>query len=381
MTETTALDLYIKKQLGRFDVTDTALEEIHNKYIVMSIRGVNDVEGYKAVKAARLHVKKLRCEVENKRKDLVADAIHHNKCVNAEAQRITERLVFVEDALHKQEILIDEEKERIKEKAAAALRAKQIERGDLLVKIIFSHDYLTDKFTCPYSDEYFLAGMLAGIPDEQFNAQYVALARKCEAYLAKQQEEKRAAEQAAIEAAEQANAERQRLAEQRREQEAREKVLAEREAALEKAERDKRILEDAERATKKALENAKAQQPVSIPDNEWQDDEPAIDIDAALKEIVKNGGEPVVLVPAVEGKSIVLNERGGYHYAAYWHVEICGQFKCNGAFLARSKEEAIEKALDKLHQCDGDDLTYDFEQSDCDAHEISKEKRSEALYR
>ena len=74
-------------------------------------------DGFKNVKAARIEVKSLRCQVENLRKELKADVIERGKIIDEEATRLKALLTPIESALEKEE-------EAEEARKAAAARAK-----------------------------------------------------------------------------------------------------------------------------------------------------------------------------------------------------------------------------------------------------------------
>lgn len=107
-----------------FPVADQAIAEMRDKYMPLRIAGVNDKAGYVMVRQARIEVKEKRCAVENRRKELKADALEWGRKVDAEAKRLTSLLTPIEEHLDAQEKAHDAEKERIKREAEESQRRK-----------------------------------------------------------------------------------------------------------------------------------------------------------------------------------------------------------------------------------------------------------------
>lgn len=116
------------KQLRRYTPTDAAIAKMAESYMPLTIKGVEDTNGYKLVHAARMDVKARRVEVEKLRKELKADALEYGRQVDSEAKRITALLTPIEDHLAKQEEAYEAAKEAIRNaerlKAEAEAKAK-----------------------------------------------------------------------------------------------------------------------------------------------------------------------------------------------------------------------------------------------------------------
>ncbi len=89
--------------------------EDHIKQAVESVRGLaikneHDKEGYALVKRGRLDLRQVRIAIENKGKDLRADANAYSKAVIAEQKRLVHFIEPVEVALSEQEKAFDEAK-------------------------------------------------------------------------------------------------------------------------------------------------------------------------------------------------------------------------------------------------------------------------------
>jgi uncharacterized membrane protein YqiK len=119
----------LSTELQKFSVTDAAIAKAKKNYMVLTISGLEDAEGYKLVHESRMKVKSKRVEVEKTRKELKADALAYGKAVDARAKEITTQLEEIENYLYTQEKVIDDEKEAIRTKAKREQEEKErIER-------------------------------------------------------------------------------------------------------------------------------------------------------------------------------------------------------------------------------------------------------------
>lgn len=128
-------EVEIKKELAKFNVTDAAIAEIKKQYMALTIKDLDDVEGYKAVHNARMVVVKKRTAVTKTGKELREDANRFNRAVLTEEKRILALLLPIEDHLDSEEFRIDAEKLRIKAEAEAKEAARIQARIDRLESI------------------------------------------------------------------------------------------------------------------------------------------------------------------------------------------------------------------------------------------------------
>lgn len=105
---------YVENQIAQLNVTDIAIAELNDRYGELKIKDFNDQEGYKQVRAARLHIKELRVNLDKKRKELVEKPKNIAKQIDAEAKRRREQLEILENKLSVQEQEFENEKERLK---------------------------------------------------------------------------------------------------------------------------------------------------------------------------------------------------------------------------------------------------------------------------
>jgi DNA repair exonuclease SbcCD ATPase subunit len=102
------------KELVKYSVTDEALETYRKEFLPLTIKGLDDHDGYEKVKEARLFIKGERVNVEKKRVELKASALEYGRAVDAEAKRITTAIEEIEGHLMAEQKKIDDENARIK---------------------------------------------------------------------------------------------------------------------------------------------------------------------------------------------------------------------------------------------------------------------------
>lgn len=107
-------ETFIETELKKYNITDAAIAKLSKENLSLAVNGVDDKEGYKIVKNARIGIKTKRVEIEKKRKDLKADSLKFGKAVDSEAKRITSLLMPIEEHLISQERIVDDEEERVK---------------------------------------------------------------------------------------------------------------------------------------------------------------------------------------------------------------------------------------------------------------------------
>lgn len=98
-------------ELKQFDVTEDAITAMAAEFMPLVIDDVEDKEALAKVHAARMTVRDKRCRVEDRRKELVADALKHQRNVNAVAKQITAQLEQIEEHLRAEEDKVTAAKE------------------------------------------------------------------------------------------------------------------------------------------------------------------------------------------------------------------------------------------------------------------------------
>lgn len=94
-----------------YNVTNNAIVELQKKYTDLK---ASDKEGYKTVTKALSEVRTLRTSVEKKRKEYKADSLEYGRKIDAEAERVTNLLLNIENPLKTEKENYDNEQARIK---------------------------------------------------------------------------------------------------------------------------------------------------------------------------------------------------------------------------------------------------------------------------
>lgn len=246
----------IDKELTRYNITDAAIASLSAKYMELTVKGIEDKDGFKKVHEARMDIVKRRTSVEKTRKDLKADSLDYGRRVDAEAKRITALLQPIEDHLTEQEKVVTDELARIKAQKEAEEAARIQARVNRLFE--FGARFDGEKYTA-----YGLvipATILKAATDDQF-ASFVKQIEDAKA--AEEAEARRKAEEEArIKAEEEAKrkAEEERLAKIAAEQEA-ERQRLEEAARLQKAEEERlqKQREEFERKVREEQEKIEAE--------------------------------------------------------------------------------------------------------------------------
>lgn len=105
----------VEFEIQKFNVADARIQELKEQFKDLTIEGIDDKKGIKAVSEAISIVRSLRTGVEAKRKDLKNFYLNTGKGIDAEAKRITELLLEVENPLKDKKQAIDDEIQRIKD--------------------------------------------------------------------------------------------------------------------------------------------------------------------------------------------------------------------------------------------------------------------------
>ena len=111
----------ITTALKEYSVTDAVIAKYKQEYMALTVKGIDDKNGYDICHTARMEIKGKRVEVEKTRKKLKEDSLEYGRAVDKEAKRITALLEPIEEHLTAQEKIIDDELER---KRQALINAK-----------------------------------------------------------------------------------------------------------------------------------------------------------------------------------------------------------------------------------------------------------------
>ena len=109
------------RPLVRYSVTDAEIAILRDQYGALTC---DTPQGYEAVRGAIKVFRDLRGQVEKRRIELGAEALAWGRTVNAEARRLTEILLEIEDPLKARKQLVDAERDRIKHEAEEAERCE-----------------------------------------------------------------------------------------------------------------------------------------------------------------------------------------------------------------------------------------------------------------
>lgn len=111
-----------------YPVAMTVITDLQQKYAGLTICGVDDKAGLLAVDEARKEVKRLKIQVENRRKELKADALEYGRKVDAAAKTLSEPLEALEASLAGKQKLVTEEIAKIEQQKADELFASRRDR-------------------------------------------------------------------------------------------------------------------------------------------------------------------------------------------------------------------------------------------------------------
>lgn len=278
--------------IATYNVTDAAIAEMKESYGKLTIKGLDDREGYKAVHEARMVVKNTRVGIEKTRKALGEEAREYLNKVNGEAKRIIGELEPVEAHLAAEEKKIDDEKERLK---AEAERKEQEQLQGRVAKLV--------GLGCHFDGEKYVLGsneatvtQIKQASDETFNnflnaveadAKKIAEQKAAEEAARKAEEEKLAAERAELERLRKEQEERE--AKIRAQQEEIERQKREAEAEKQRAAQEKERAAREEQERKEAAERAKklAEEAAKQEEESRKAKEEADRIEAARQEALK----------------------------------------------------------------------------------------------
>jgi DNA repair exonuclease SbcCD ATPase subunit len=231
LTPTIDVDAAIDHAVKQLSESDASIQQMRDKYMPLRVSGINDSKGLKVVTAARKEVKRLRCAIENRRKELKADATRFGKAVDTEANRLKDMIAPIESHLVEQEAVVAREKERIAKEAEEARQRKIQERVDRL-----------NAARCPVDLQ-----LIQSQTDDEFETYAKDLEQQT-----RRKEAEEAAERKRLEE------ERQKLkAERQRLQEEQDKLNAEREAEQRELERLRQL--EADQLAKEQAEQREAQ--------------------------------------------------------------------------------------------------------------------------
>jgi len=117
-------------QVVKYDVTDSAIKQLSKKYA--TVPDISTKEGYDEVRSGLAEMRPLRTGVEKKRKFLKKEALEYGRRVDAEAKRITDLLLSIEEPYRLAKLQYDDNKEAERE---AQRKNEEERRGKILMAI------------------------------------------------------------------------------------------------------------------------------------------------------------------------------------------------------------------------------------------------------
>lgn len=347
------------KRVAEYNVTDAAIAELAKRStdVLAELEGVDIGTGaqYEVVKSVEAPIRKLRVQVESKRKELKADALAWGRLVDTEAKRITAALLKAEIPTKELRLKWDENKERIKAEREAAIK----KRMDYLVAALdwmkgqpltwhgLSAPQLENKqaeYMAIAIDERWeeFAGQAHAAHAELLESIDIAVTHAVEAEeaaAAQRAEAERLANEREKLAAEQAEAKRLADEERRQIDEARAKLEAEQaesRAAIAKAEEEFDAKRAADRAEKDRVERerqikeqaeADAKAAAERAATEKQEQEKQAELDQARKEELRPDKEKlaayIVAIAAASEEKPNLEHNDSLVILASWELELC----------------------------------------------------------
>lgn len=111
-----AIQEKIQTDISKYNLADTKIAEMKAEFAGLTVKGVDDKEGLKALKNALSTVVGTRTGIEKKRVELNADYLRITKAINGEATRLKVLIEEIEEPLKAEKKRIDEEIEEEKQR-------------------------------------------------------------------------------------------------------------------------------------------------------------------------------------------------------------------------------------------------------------------------
>ena len=133
----------LSKYEDKTPITQSSLDELKMKCEAIVINGVDDKENYKLAKELKSKVTKARTNLENVRKELVADSVYFQKKINEKAKELTAQISEIENPLAEKIKEIDDLKEAEKKRLEMEAERKANERINSLIEqgMMFTGEY------------------------------------------------------------------------------------------------------------------------------------------------------------------------------------------------------------------------------------------------
>lgn len=257
---------FIGNELKKFEIEESQLTYLSNQYKDLKVKGVEDKEGLKLVRLARLTLKEARVDITKKGKQLRESAVKFQKAVIAREEELISLIKPTELLLEAEEDRIEEEKAAIKAEEERKENQRIQDMIDKLAAVEYAVDYhqlkaITDEQFDKLlfeAQEAYKVTLQKRIDDEQAKVNAAIEAEKI-----KRAEEERLAKEKAEMEAEKAKLEKERAefaaiqAEARREREQKEKEIREREDKVKADEEEKKRQAELTKAREEAAEKAR----------------------------------------------------------------------------------------------------------------------------
>lgn len=145
-TATTVNDR-IQQDVQQFDPAQAKLARFRD-YLTYTVNGIEDTDGQKMVREARLEVKRERVALEKLRKGFVEDAVKYQKAINDAARGYREEMEKIEAHLQSEETKIERMKQEEQERKAAEIKAMFDARRKSLFDLGFGWNGAAYVHTC-----------------------------------------------------------------------------------------------------------------------------------------------------------------------------------------------------------------------------------------
>jgi hypothetical protein len=119
---------------AKYNLPNAVIAEMKQRFLVLTIQGVNDKAGYLAIQEAERKTRETRLNVEKTRKGLKEGLLAEGRIIDGEAKRLTAELEPIEAHLKNQMKSIDAEKERAKAEAQRILDERNQGRMNALIE-------------------------------------------------------------------------------------------------------------------------------------------------------------------------------------------------------------------------------------------------------
>jgi hypothetical protein len=107
------VETIINFEKTKLNYVDEILNEYEPQFKALTVKGVDDIQGYENVKNALKLVVKKRNELEDKRVELKANSLKIGRAIDEEANRLKQRFLDIENHLKRQKEIRDAELKRI----------------------------------------------------------------------------------------------------------------------------------------------------------------------------------------------------------------------------------------------------------------------------